>query len=267
MSMAIEKIRLKKTKNMRDMGGFIAEDGRKLKYALLIRSGRLSKLPTKTVEALLSMNIGTVIDLRTEREIAEHPPTILNGATYYYLYLPGVAHPELSKSRHMAREIYAQSRRVKRDFGTPENYMVEMYKHIVFDPECRQKLKTVFDILLNEQKCVLFHCNSGTDRTGIISMLIESILGMDKQTIIDDYMASRIIQRRRRYWQRVGLIIVPVPLHFKRLLFWQMLPKPQYMLRLIDEIEGRYGSVINYVKEELGVTDEQIQLLKNKYLE
>lgn len=265
--MSIEKIKLKKTKNMRDMGGFSADGGKKMRYGKLIRCGRLSKLPQKTVTAIKAMNVGTVIDLRTQREIDEHPPTILEGASYHYLYLPGVAHPEQSKSRHMAIELYKQSRRVKKDFGTPENYMVEMYKHIVFDPECQQKLKTVFDILLNEDKCVIFHCNSGTDRTGIIAMLIESVLGADKQTIIDDYMASRIIQRRRRYWQRVGLIIVPVPMHFKRLLFWQMLPKPQYMLRLIDEIEGRYGSVINYVKEALGVTDEQIQLLKLKYLE
>lgn len=265
--MPIKKIKLKKAKNMRDMGDFSAEGGKKIKCGILIRCGRLSKLPQKTVSALQSMNIGTVIDLRTQREIDEHPPTILEGATYHYLYLPGVAHPEQSKSRHMARELYAQSRRVKRDFGTPENYMVELYKHIVFDPECRTKLKTVFDILLKEEKCVVFHCNSGTDRTGIIAMLIESVLGVDKQTIIDDYMASRIIQRRRRYWQRVGLIIVPAPLHFKRLLFWQMLPKPQYMLRLMGEIEERYGTVTEYVKQALGVTDDQIRLLKLKYLE
>lgn len=265
--MAIEKIKLKKTKNMRDMGGFVVEGGKTMRYGKLIRSGRLSKLPPKTVSALAAMNIGTVIDLRTQREINEHPPTLLEGATYHYLYLPGAAHPEQSKSRHMAREVYAQSKRVKRDFGTPENYMVEMYKHIVFDPECQKKLRTVFDILLSEEKCVIFHCNSGTDRTGIIAMLIETVLGADKQTILDDYMASRIIQRRRRYWQRVGLIIVPVPLHFKRLLFWQMLPKPQYMLRLIGEIEQRYGTVKNYVQEALGVTDSQIELLKSKYLE
>lgn len=267
MSMSIEKIKLKKTKNMRDMGGFFAEAGKKIKHGMLIRCGRLSKLPPKTVTALSDMNIGTVIDLRTQREIDAHPPTILEGASYYYLHLPGVAHPELSKSRHMAREVYAQSKRVKRDFGTPENYMVEMYKHIVFDPECQLKLKTVFDILLNEDKCVLFHCNAGTDRTGIIAMLIESVLGADKQTILDDYMASRIIQRRRRYWQRVGLFIVPAPIHFKRLLFWQMLPKPQYMLRLIGEIEKRFGSVIEYVKQALGVTEDRIRLLKAKYLE
>ena len=265
--MRIEKINLKKTKNMRDIGGFPAEGGKKIKCGKIIRSGRLYKLPPKTVDALKAMTIGTVIDLRTDREIAEHPPTILSGISYHYLVLPGTMPPEQSKSRHMSSEILAQSKRVKRDFGTPENYMVEMYKYIVFDPECQAKLKTVFDILLSEENCIIFHCNSGTDRTGIISMLIESVLGVDRQLILDDYMASRTFQLRRRYLQRVGLVILPVPLRFKRLLFWQMLPKPQYMLRLLQEIDARYGSVVNYVKEALGVTEEQIQTLKNKYLE
>lgn len=265
--MPIEKINIKKTKNMRDIGGLPAEGGKRIKCGKIVRCGRLSKLPPKAVEAICGMNVDTIVDLRTNREIAEHPPTILRGVSYHYLPLPGATPPDQSSSRHMASEVYAQSKRVKRDFGNPENYMVEMYKYIVFDHDCRAKLKTVFDLLLKEENCIIFHCNSGTDRTGILSMLIESVLGVEKQIIIDDYMASRTFQRRRRYWQRFALIFAPIPLSFKRLLFWQMLPKPQYMLRLLAEIESSYGSVVNYVKDALGVTEEEIKLLKLKYLE
>lgn len=265
--MLIEKLNLKKTKNMRDMGGFPAENGKTIKYGKIIRGGRLSKLPPETVEALQNMDIRLVIDLRTEREIAEHRPTELSGAEYRYLYLPATAQPELSKSKHMSTEVFSQSRRAKRDFGSYENYMLEMYKFIVFDPVCRQKLKTVFDLLINAEGCTVFHCNSGTDRTGIISMLIESALGVDRQLIVDDYMASKTFQKRRRYWQKFGLIIAPVPIRFRQLLLAQMLPKPQYIMRLMDEIESRYGSVTGYIKNALGVTDEQLQILKDKYLE
>lgn len=265
--MQIEKLDLKKTKNMRDMGGLPAGDGKKIKSGKLVRSGRLSKLPTETVEALQALDIRTVIDMRTNREIAEHPPTILNGAEYHYIILPATAQPELSKSRHMSTEMYIQSRRVKRDFGTSENYMHEMYKFIAFDPECQKKLKSVFDILINTDGCTVFHCNSGTDRTGILAMLIESVLGVNKQLIIEDYMASKTFQRRRRYWQKFGLYFSPVPMRFRRLLFAQMLPRPQYIIKLMDEIEARYGSVTDYVKNALGVTEDQITILKAKYLE
>ena len=265
--MRIEKLNLKKTKNMRDIGGFPAEGGKKIKHGKLIRGGRLSKLTCETVAALQSMGICTVIDMRTEREIAEHPPTELKGATYHYLRLPATAQPEQSKSRHMSSEVYAQSKRTKRDFGTYENYMLEMYKFIVFDHECQQKLMTVFDLLLKSEGCTVFHCNSGTDRTGIVAMLIETALGVDRQLIVEDYMASKTFQLRRRNWQRFGLIIAPIRLCFKRLLFAQMLPKPQYIINLMEEIEARYGSVIDYIKNALGVTDDEIKILKDKYLE
>lgn len=265
--MLIEKLNLKKTKNMRDLGGFPAGDGKTIKRGKLIRSGRLSKLPPETVEALQAMDIRTVIDLRTDREIAEHRPTLLNGADYHYIMLTGTTPPRLSASKRMASEVYAQSKRAKRDFGSYENYMLEMYKFIVFDPESQQKLKTVFRLLIDSEGCTVFHCNSGTDRTGIISMLTESALGVDRQLIIEDYMASRTFQLRRRYWQRFGLIFAPVRLCFKRLLFAQMLPKRQYMTGLMDEIELRYGSVVGYIKNALGVTDDDIKTLKEKYLE
>ena len=265
--MQIEKLDLKKTKNMRDLGGYPAEGGKKIRCGRLVRGGRLSKLPPETIEALEAMDIRNVIDMRTNREIAEHPPTILRGVAYHYIILPATAQPELTKSRHMSTEMYIQSRRVRRDFGTPENYMHELYKFLAFDHECQKKLKTVFDILINAEGCTVFHCNSGTDRTGIVAMLLESVLGVDRQLIVEDYMASKTFQRRRRYWQKFGLIFSPVPMRFRRLLFAQMLPKPQYIIKLMDAIEAQYGSVANYVMEALGVTEEQIKILKDKYLE
>ena len=265
--MQIEKLDLRKTKNMRDMGGYPTMDGKKIKCGKLVRCGRLSKLPPETVEALEKMDIRNIIDMRTDREIAEHPPTILKGVAYHYIILPATAQPELTTSRHMSTEMYVQSKRVKRDFGTPENYMREMYKFIAFNPECQKKLKAVLDIIINAEGCTVFHCNSGTDRTGIVAMLLESVLGVDRQLIVEDYMASKIFQRRRRYWQKFGLFFSPIRLRFKRLLYAQMLPKPQYIIDLMDEIEAQYGSVTGYVKNALGVTEEQIKILKDKYLE
>lgn len=245
----------------------MTKDGKRVKSGKIIRSGRLSKLPPETVAALESLNIDNVVDLRSKREMAENPPTLLKGAVYHYLYLIPTAYPELTNSKHMSTEMYAQSKRVKKDFGTYENYMHAMYRYIVSDGESRKKLKTVFDLFLAEENCILFHCNSGTDRTGIITMLLLSVLGVEKEEILKDYMLSHKLQRRRRYTQKFGLIVSPISLRFKRLLYAQMLPKPQYILTLMEEIERDFGSVKNYVVRALGVTEEQIELLKNKYLE
>ena len=42
--------------------------------------------------------------------------------------------------------------------------------------------------------------------------------------------------------------------------------KPEYITSAIDVMKERHGSVINYCKEELGVTDEDIKILREKYL-
>ncbi len=261
-----ELMELKGTKNIRDLGGIPAAGGKTLKRGKIIRSGRLSNLPPETVEALCGLGIDNIVDLRSDREIAEHPPTILRGAGYHYLNLIPTAYPELTNARHMSTEMYAQSKHAKKKFGSYEGYMHAMYKHIVTDEESRKKLKKVFDLLVSEENCILYHCNSGTDRTGIITMLLLSVLGVPEEEIVRDYMLSRRYQRRRRYWQKFALIIAPVDLRFKHLLYAQMLPKPQYISHLMEEIKEEYGSVESYVKG-LGVTDGEIEILKDKYLE
>lgn len=265
--MQIERLKLKKTKNMRDMGGIPTADGRKIKTGKIIRSGRMCNLPPGTVRALVDMGVDNIIDLRSDREVAAKPPTRLDGVTYRNIPLVATCQPYLSKSKHMSSEMYAQSKRVKRDFGTSDNYMREMYKHLVFDPDSQKKIKEVLDLIIAEENTIIFHCNSGTDRTGIIAMLLESALGVEKDMILQDYMASRRFQLRRRTLQRIALVPAPVHLCLKKLLFAQMLPKPQYMSGLINEIESKYGSVVNYLKEALGVTDDDIKTLKDKYLE
>lgn len=265
--MQIEKIELKKTRNMRDMGGLPTTDGKVIKHGKLIRSGRLSKLPVATVDALVSMNIDNIVDLRTPREIAAHLPTIIGNAEYHYIPLTATMQPELSDSKYMSKEMYAQSKRAKKKLGSYENYMHAMYKFIVFDPDSMQKLKTVFNLFVAEENCLVFHCNSGTDRTGVVAMLLESVLGMDRDTIVEDYMASRRALQRRRNLQKFAMKLVPGFYKLKKLLYAQMVPRPQYITQLMDEIETRYGTVAEYVKKGLGVTDDDIKILKEKYLE
>lgn len=265
--MRIEKLRLKGTKNMRDLGGFPAADGKTVKYGRLIRSGRLYKLPYKTVKALSDMKVDKVIDLRLDKEIEDRRPTVIEGAEYYYLPLVCTATPGITTGKSMAGTMHSESKRIKKEFGTAENYMISMYKFILFEPESQKKLKTIFDLLLSEENCVIWNCNSGKDRTGIVSMLVEGALGVDRELIIDDYMATRRIQLTHRRFQKLGLALVPVFREFKRLLHALMDTKPIYILSAIEEIEKRYGSITGYVEKALGVTEEQIEILRSKYLE
>ena len=54
---------------------------------------------------------------------------------------------------------------------------------------------------------------------------------------------------------------------FKQILYALMNSKPQYIMGAIDEIKQRYGTVIDYLKQAIGLTEEQLQFLKDKYLQ
>ena len=98
-------------------------------------------------------------------------------------------------------------------------------------------------------------------------MLLEFVLGVNEKLIIADYCASKKFQHTRRFWQKAALVIAPMPRRFKHILIALMEAKPQYIIGAIDKIKELYGSVTEYCKQSLGLTDEQIEILKSKYTE
>lgn len=265
--MRIEKLKLKKLNNTRDLGGFPAEDGKVIKKNKLIRSGKLYKLPKSTRDALKKAGVSTIIDLRTDKEREEYPFTYIDGVNYFHIPLVCTATTGITHQKSMAATMMKESKRIKSEFGNADKYMESMYGIILFSEESKARLKQILRIIIENEGCVLWHCNGGKDRTGIVAMLVEELLGVSEEIIIKDYVASDKFQKRRRTMQKAGLRVVPLPRRFKRILFALMNAKPQYITVAIAEIKQRYGTVENYCKTELGITDEDLAKLKTNYLE
>ena len=137
----------------------------------------------------------------------------------------------------------------------------------VYFSDSQKRLKEFLDLVRDEEGTILWHCNAGKDRTGISAMLLEHLLGVDEELIIQDYCISqKYFQPAMRRAQRLGLVIAPIPLQFKRILYALMDAKSEYIISAIETMKERHGSVINYCKEALGVTDEDIKILRDKYL-
>jgi protein-tyrosine phosphatase len=52
-------------------------------------------------------------------------------------------------------------------------------------------IKDVFEVLANKDNYPIFyHCSIGTDRTGVISMLVEGLMGYSEENIYRDYLFS-----------------------------------------------------------------------------
>ena len=195
MHVHIRRMPLKKLFNTRDLGGLPAADGKTIKYGKLIRSGKLYKLPKKTVEALKAYGVTTVIDLRIFTEQEEAPDTLWDGVKYVHLPILCTATPGITREKSMRRTMVLESKRIKKEFGSATRYMEEMYCSILLNEEPQNYLKQALRLIIENENCVLWHCSGGKDRAGIVSMLVESLLGVSEDVIIADYVASLRFQR------------------------------------------------------------------------
>ncbi len=271
--MNVDRIKLGKLNNTRDLGGMAAADGKSVAYGKLIRSGDLSKISKKTASALRERGVTTVVDLRIESERSAHPDVAIEGSRY--IHLPVLCVPtigitwEYDPLRSTEKErvrVKKEGERIKREFGSIDAYMKEVYRSIAFTAEGQEGLKGFLTVLAESEGCVLWHCMSGKDRAGICAMLIEALLGVDEETILGDYLLSGKFLRRRYFVNRTALVLVPTSMRLKRILFGLMRTRREYLSCLIAEMKQRYGSIVGYCKECLGITDADILLLRKKYL-
>lgn len=264
--MQIKRLKLKKLNNTRDLGGMPVADGRKIQRGKLIRSGKLSDLPISTISAIKNLGVTTVVDLRITTERSQHPDVKIKGVNF--VWLPVLCTPAIGVTTDdtMRLTMEKESRRIKEEFGTADNYMTELYRSILFNEQPQQELKKFLRLVIEEEGCILWHCSSGKDRAGICAMLVEALLGVDEEMILQDYMASRRFWRKKYVLNRVGLIFAPVSFKFKHILFGFMRTKRIYLQTVINDMKERYGSIVEYCKQVLDITESDINTLKDKYL-
>lgn len=264
--MHIKRLKLKKLNNTRDLGGIPAGDGKQVKEGKLIRSGKLSNLPQKTVSAIQKLGVKTIVDLRVPSEKNDYPDTIIEGVNYIELPLIYTPTFGITAEKSTRDTVRKEGHRIKQEFGNLDNYMIEVYRSILFNEEPQNYLKQFLRLVIDEEGCIIWHCSSGKDRAGICAMLVEALLGVDEECILEDYIASVKFLRRRYNLNKFVLSIVPLSPRFRSMLFGFMRTKHIYLQTVIDDIKERYGGIVEYCKQVLDITDGDIDILKNKYL-
>ena len=153
----------------RDLGGIRTRDGRTVRRGALIRARSLDHLDDWV--ALRELGVRTLIDLRNadERTAAPSPP----GITALHLPLDGMDDREFW-------DEWASDWR----FGTPVYYG----PHLTRFPA--RSVAVLEAIAHAEPGGVLFHCAGGRDRTGMIAMLVLTLVGVDPEDVADDYELS-----------------------------------------------------------------------------
>jgi protein-tyrosine phosphatase len=182
-------IHLDGTANTRDIGGYLTNELRTLRWRQIIRSENLSRLTANDFQKLEEIGLKTVIDLRTDKE-HDRSPTVWQGDNppQFFHFPVGDSNSDWFK---------ATRKMIKGNRFTEERsskHMIDGYRMIVEEgPPSYTKLMEV--VLDQSNWPILIHCNAGKDRAGVAVTLIMEALGVDRETIMDEFLLTNEIAR------------------------------------------------------------------------
>lgn len=255
-------IALQGQKNFRDLGGYKTADGRQqVRWGRLYRSGSLARLTDEDYTALARLGIATVVDLRSTTERTSEPTVWRAGE------------PELLAKAYTSKGEAALMGMLKAPDATPDTVrqaMIGFYRQM--PDQFADQYSEIFHHLSAFNAPLLFHCTAGKDRTGLVSALILTVLGVPRDQVIADYVLTEKAGDFRGAPSPAAPAGTKDPYDYMRsmqpdLIRPLMRADPAYLEAALDQIDKDYGSVQTYVNRKLGVSNAQIALLRSRLLE
>ena len=254
-----------KLHNIRDLGGMAAADGRCIVSGRLVRCGNLSELSDKDRIAFTSL-ADTVIDFRTDEERIEKPDIELPGVRYHNIPILESLTAGITREKAADQSVFA---RFGSEPAKARQYMCDMYHAFAESDFAAAGYAQFIRLLLDpREKAAVWHCTAGKDRAGIGAAIIEEILGVAREDVIDDYLATNEYLKEdiaflTEFVEALagkGCVVTDEALRY---LFGA---GRDYIEEYYHTIESKYGSFDSFLRDGLKLTVNDIQKLRSRYL-
>ncbi len=246
--------------NFRDLGGYEAEDGRTVKWGKVFRSGVMTHLTEADLAALDGMGLRVVCDFRSMGERRSEPWR--GGPHITYIAW------DYENSTGALHQLFVGLVSAERT----KTMMMSLYERIAYDHA--DKYRVMFDRLIDGDTPLVFNCSAGKDRTGTAAALLLSALGVPKDAILEDYALTEKLVDEDKY------LVRKATLDAKQQSLWTFFAKlpadvrrplvrsdPDYLNALLTTLTARHGSVLAFLKSELGLDDARLARLRDHLLE
>lgn len=248
--------------NLRDAGGHATTDGRRVRSGVLYRSGQLNHSTDEAEAALERLGLGVVFDLRTEVECTALPDRVPAGVEVQHLDV--LAGATSSVATHL-EDLFSDPKAaeaVLRSGDIAQHYL-STYRDLVTLETARESYRRLFSELASRNDVALFHCTAGKDRTGWAAASLLSILGVDDETVLADYLLSSapVVASFQPYIDQFAEaggdpdLLVPV-----------FCVEPSYLDAARDQVNIVFGSIEGYFRDGLGLDDTVVDALRARLL-
>ena len=184
--------------NARELGGYETKDGRMVKRGVLLRTAKLVNATEEDLERLRSFyHLAVDVDFRGDSEVERAPDPEIPGVEYLNIH---ILDESMGPSEELEAEIAAlEEQGVEIDkiteirlFMKYGGFTDQMYVDFLSSDVGKAGYSQFFQALLAlpEDRALLFHCSQGKDRTGCGAMLILFALGVDEETVMQDFLLT-----------------------------------------------------------------------------
>ncbi|WP_019634594.1 tyrosine-protein phosphatase [Actinomadura atramentaria] len=199
MNLSTRWIELDGAVNVRDLGGLPTADGRATRLGRVLRADNLQDLSVADVRLLLDdYGLKNVIDLRSDTEVRLEGPGPLArtpSVTLHHLSL----FAEGGRNTDVAADVAAgapdridadkvlpwQSRRSD---GSEQDRSVSHY--LGYLRERGDSIVAALRVMARTDGSSIVHCAAGKDRTGVVCALALESVGVHREAVVADYVAT-----------------------------------------------------------------------------
>lgn len=258
--------------NLRDLGGYLTDNGQVTRYGLLFRSDDLFPLPPEDCRYLEAMAIRSIVDYRSLAERNSRPNKKIATAQEY-ICSPNASMAELaSASMETDKERIDQLLKIAESpdaqtyFEKGRAGMAEEMARFVEDPLGIAAFKGLLTLVKNPDNAPLIqHCRGGKDRTGYGTALILILLGVPTRTIFEDYLLTIDMNRERNHKRMQEYQqYTDHPMVLKALAD-AMSTQESYLQASFDAMTRLSGTPLDYICHYLGISEAEIIRMRQAY--
>jgi protein-tyrosine phosphatase len=169
-----ELLRSYAAQNFRDLGGHPVANQRRVRSGMVFRSSHLAEVPPESPISRLELR--TVVTLQSRMEVKHMGapvPASRSGVRWEHIPMGDAWFNDEGYTR-----VAAEPGR----------------EHLAFVTHFRSDWQRFFRLLAERDVYpLLFHCSAGRDRTGVGAAMLLSILGVERDRIVADFLESNVV--------------------------------------------------------------------------
>ena len=257
--------------NARELGGYALPDGRRVKWGMLLRGGALDKATGDDLRRLEEQyHVARIFDFRSEMEVRHAPDQVPAGMERMWLPTIDPNTEKLAKTNLPATAYHDLGRYLIAHAGdaTVQTIARRMYSEMVLNEYTQLQYASFLHVTANmEEGAVYWHCSQGKDRTGLGAAFLLAALGADRELIMSDFALSAEYYKEMVETLKARVRENGGDLEAEKVIDAFVGVSCENFETALDLIEQTHGSLQDYLRDALCLTDADRERLRDRFTE